>query len=295
MTVLQRSASVHGNAAPRIPSRLDLRFASDGDCTRMFVLAQDPPWRAIRAFRNSLGQALVHLHNVSGGVLAGDLLHLSIDAEPSARVQVTSVGAARIYRKGPNRPTACVSTSIRIGDGALLEYLPDVIIPFAGSRFSQSTSISLAGNAGFIGWETIAAGRIAGGEVFAFDSFHSECSVRSDIRPLALERFTLIPSERNPQSIARWGRFRYTATLYICHTGVAQPRWRDLESKLSELAADDTSASARWGVSTLIAHGLVVRGLALEAHEITEGLRKFWAHGKQEIWGEPAIPPRKIN
>jgi len=295
--VLDRFAIVPRNAweNPRIPSRLELRFAPDGDCTRMFVLTQDPPWRAIRAFRNSLDQALVHLHNVSGGVLAGDSLHLSIDAAPSARVQVTSIGASRIYRRGPDRPAACVSTSIRIGDGALLEYLPDVIIPFAGSRFRQSTSVSLASNAGFIGWEMIAAGRIASGEVFAFDSFHSECSVRSDIRPLALERYTLIPAERSAQSIARWGRFRYTATLYICHTGVAQPRWRDLESKLNELAFAETSISVRWGVSTLTAHGVVVRGLALEAHQITEGLQKFWEHGKQEIWGEAAIPPRKIH
>jgi urease accessory protein len=267
----------------------------DGDRTRMLVAAQDPPWRAIRAFRNSQGQALVHLHNVSGGVLAGDSLCLSIDAEPSTRVQITSVGATRIYRRGPGRPMAHLRTSIRIGDGAMLEYLPDVVIPFAGSSFSQSTSVSLAHNAGFIGWETIAAGRTASGETFAFDFFHSECTVHSGSRPLALERYTLIPAERELHSIARWGRFRYTASLYMCHTGLAQSRWRDIESCLNELALLRTSPSVRWGVSRLIENGLVIRALALEAHHITSGLRTFWERGKQEIWCEPAVPPRKIN
>lgn len=280
---------------PLTSSRLELRFAREGDCTRMFVLDQEPPWRAIRAFRNARDEALVHLHNVSGGVLGGDSLQLSIDAALSARVQVTSVGATRIYRRRPDRSSASLCTTIHIGDGALLEYLPDAIIPFAGSRFSQSTSVSLARNAGFIAWETIAAGRIASGEVFAFDSFHSEWSVRSETRTLALERYSLIPADRDPRSPARWGRFRYTTTLYFCHTGVAQHRWRNLESRLNDLAMNLSSASERWGASTLVANGLVVRGLALEAHQIAAGLRAFWSHGKQEIWGEPAIPPRKIN
>lgn len=278
-----------------VPSRLELGFSSDGTFTRMFVLTQQPPWRAIRAFQNSLGQALVHLHNVSGGILSGDSLHLAIDAAPGARVQVTSVGATRVYRHRPGRAAARLSTSVQIGEDAMLEYLPEAVIPFAGSRFSQSTTVSLGRNAGFIGWESIAAGRIARGEEFAFDFFHSEFSVSSDVRPLALERWSLTPSTSASRSVARWGRFRYTATLYVCHTGVAQPRWLDLESCLNRLAMAHNSQSARWGVSTLIANGLVVRGLALEAHQITAGLRTFWEYAKQEIWGEPAVLPRKIN
>ncbi len=52
----------------------------------MFVATQDPPWRAIRAFQNGQRQAVVHLHNVSGGILSGDSLHLSIEAGAATRV-----------------------------------------------------------------------------------------------------------------------------------------------------------------------------------------------------------------
>jgi urease accessory protein len=260
----------------------------------MVVPRQEPPWRAIRAFQNSLGQAVVHLHNVSGGILSGDSLHLSIEAGTSTRVQVTSVGATRIYRQRLGRQTARLSTSIRVSDGARLEYLPDAVIPFSGSRCSQSMEISLGANAGFIGWETLAAGRIASGEEFAFDYFHSALSIYSDIRPLALERYTLTPSVRDPRSVARWGRFRYATTLYICHTGVSQPRWLDLESQLNDHAWGQISGSSRWGVSTLVDAGLVIRGLALEAHQITAGLKIFWDLAKRALWGEPAVPPRKI-
>jgi urease accessory protein len=279
---------------PGDPRRLELRFDVNGGVTRMNVFRQEPPWRAIRAFHNPQRQALVHLHNVSGGILAGDALDLSVQAGPATRVQVTTVGATRIYRTRPDRAAARLSTSIRIGEGAMLEYLPDATIPFAGSRFMQRTSVSLGANAGFIGWEIVAAGRVGSGEVFEFDFFDSEFHILSDARPLAMERYSLRPSVRDPRSVVRWGRFRYTATLYVCHTGVAPSRWIGVESRLNELAVQQTSQEVRWGASTLVAGGVVIRGLSLEVHQITTGLPIFWGHAKQEIWGEPAVVPRKI-
>ena len=276
-------------------SRLEVRFTSDGTDTCMLAVIQEPPWRAVRAFRNAQRQAVVHLHNVSGGILAGDLLSLSIEAEAAARVQVTSVGATRIYRQGSGDTIARLVTSIRVADDAMLEYLPDVTIPFAGSRFSQKTNVSLAKNAGFIGWDMLAAGRIASGEEFEFDLYASEFSVYSNGRPIAIERYSLAPAIRDPTSVARWGRFRYLATLYVCHSGVTQSIWDRLESQLNEIACADTSEAARWGVSTLISGGIIIRGLTMEAHQALDGLHKFWGLAKQEIWGESAMAPRKIN
>jgi len=261
----------------------------------MLVPFQDPPWRVIRAFPNSLRQAVVHLHNVSGGILSGDSLRLEIEMGDAARVQITSVGATRVYRQRLGVGGAGVDTFIRIEGGSVLEYLPDFVIPFAGSCFRQSTAISLGSNAGFIGWETLAAGRVASGEEFGFDSFHSEFSISSDTRPLALERYSLTPSLESLRSIAYWGRFRYLASLYVCHTGVSQRQWIGLETYLNDFAFAQTGYETRWGVSTLIAGGLVIRGLAREAHQLTRGLHSFWDMAKRELWGEPAIPPRKIN
>jgi urease accessory protein len=285
----------HSPRANESARRLHLQFVPDGGRTRMSIGLQDQPWRVIRAFPNPLGQAVVHLHNVSGGVLSGDSLDLRIDAEPSSRVQITTAGATRIYRRRPGQEAARISTSIRIDAGAFLEYLPDATIPFSGSNFSQSTAIFLGPGAGYIGWDIIAAGRIARGERFQFDRFHSEYAIHCAARPLALERYVLEPSIRNAASAARWGKFCYTSTLYVCHTGVADSKWAAVEARLNDFAYARTTPDERWGVSALISGGLVVRGLASEAYRIPDGLNAFWALAKQEVWGEPAIPPRKIN
>jgi hypothetical protein len=99
----------------------------------MRVGAQDPPWKVIRAFEQPNGGALVHLHNVSGGILAGDRLSLHIDVGAGAIAQVTSTSATRLYRHRAGAPDSEQHLSISVAEGAVLEYLPDAIIPFAGS------------------------------------------------------------------------------------------------------------------------------------------------------------------
>src|SRR5258708_12705979 len=99
------------------------------------VREQRPPLQVIRAFPVSTGGALVHIHNISGGVLGGDRLSLEVEVEPGAHAQLTSTGATRLYRSRPGVPAAQQTGTITVRKGALLEYLPDPLIPFAGSCY----------------------------------------------------------------------------------------------------------------------------------------------------------------
>ena len=74
----------------------------------------------------------MHLHNVSGGVLSGDKLAVEIAALAESRVQITTTGATRLYRRRSGGAESEQSVSIKVGDGAIVEYLPDPVIPFAG-------------------------------------------------------------------------------------------------------------------------------------------------------------------
>jgi len=188
-----------------LTARLELRFDACGGRTRMQRGAQQPPWRVIRAFPQENGATLVHLHNVSGGVLAGDDLHLDIEIGSHAHAQVTSTGATRVYRHREGRLDSQQSTSISVAEGGLLEYLPDALIPFAGSRHRQSTRITLAEGATLFGWEMIAPGRQAMGERFQFHSLRLTTRIESPLGPLLLEDFLLEPGVESLLSPARLG------------------------------------------------------------------------------------------
>jgi urease accessory protein len=283
--------------SPSVVGRLGLRFACQQDRhqTRLVASEQSPPLRVVRAFSQQDGAALVHLHNLSGGILGGDQLTLDVDIEPQASVQLTTTGATRLYRCRPGTPAAEQTTTIQVQRGGLLEYLPDPLIPFAGSRYHQQTTIELAEDAGLFWWETIAPGRTARGELFAYDQLHISTKITSQGRPLALERYTLEPQQQRLASLARLGPYTYFCSMYICRVGLNAASWLKLERTLNTLAYQiSTPESIVWGVSSLVAHGLVVRGVSCQGYTIAGGLTKFWQEAKLALYGREAIPPRKV-
>lgn len=262
----------------------------------MRVGAQQPPWKVVRAFPIPNGGALTHVHNVSGGVLAGDALALRIDVGPRAVAQVTSTGATRLYRHRPGRPPSEQSTLISVAEGGLLEYLPDALIPFAGSRHVQRTQVTLADRASFFWWEILAPGRDAMGERFAFESLRMETGIASAARPLLLESFTLEPRARAMDSPARLGGHLYTATFYVFQVGRPVSDLRQLETELNEIAGELSRPGGNiWGASALAADGVVVKGLSATARDLPATLARFWMAARLFLTGEEAFPPRKLR
>ena len=95
--------AAHSPSSPSTAGKLHLRFrpSEQGETrlTAVDALMQTPPLRFVRPFPLPDGAALVHLHNLSGGVLGGDTLQTTIDVDAGARAQVTTTGATRIYRR----------------------------------------------------------------------------------------------------------------------------------------------------------------------------------------------------
>ncbi len=101
------------------------------------------PWHHFPpSYLDDSGCAFTWLVNPSGGLVGGD--HLSVEAQLHARTHVlmTSPSANRVYRS-LSEP-AVQEVRLSVGPGARLEWLPEVTIPFAGSRFRQSIHVDLA-------------------------------------------------------------------------------------------------------------------------------------------------------
>jgi urease accessory protein len=273
---------------------LSLNFAMSGGKTVLRVLRQEPPWRALRAFPNSSGEALIHLHNVSGGILGGDKLRLEATLDPRAQAQISAVSATRVYRSRTEGSPACQTTKLYVGRDALLEYLPDTLIPFAHARFEQKTEIHLDEGAGLIWWETLSAGRISSGESFAFDHVSVDTSIFAGGRSVAMERYSLRPGASGLSCPARFGRFLYSSTMYVCQAGKDVTEWIMLENELNLLARAISTEGVKWGASALISDGMVVRGMAQNAQQVSDGLRAMWQAAKRLVWRRPALAPRRI-
>jgi urease accessory protein len=293
--VLQSAPGI-GIHAPRVARdapvhQLSLCFGRE----RFRVQRQDPPWKVVRAFALQESGALVHLHNVSGGVLAGDRLALEVEVEAGAAAQITTTGATRLYRLRAGASDSEQRSRFSVGDGGLLEYLPDAVIPYAGSRHLQRTEIRLGRGSTLFWWEVLAPGRLAAGERFAFERLRVQTEVYSGQRPILREDFLLEPAGKDLAATARMFEYSHTVSLCAAQEGRPAAFWRVLEDRLNGIAGARTRpGQALWGASALVSDGVVVRGLSVSGRFIHEPLIEFWRTARLAITGQDAVPPRKV-
>jgi urease accessory protein len=249
----------------------------------------------VRAFPQPGAGTLVHLNNVSGGVLAGDRLALEVEVRAGAAAQITTTGATRLYRHRADAADSEHRARFLVGDAALLEYLPDAVIPYAGSRHCQRTEIRLGRGATLFWWEVLAPGRLAAGERFAFERLRIETEVHAGTRPVLREDFLLEPTQRALSATVRM--FEYTHVVSLCAVQEGRPPafWRMLEDRLNEVARQRSQPQqAVWGASALASDGVVVRGLSMSGRFIHGALIEFWRTARKAVTGADAVPPRKI-
>lgn len=277
-------------------ANLHLSFESTGGGqTILRVKQQQPPWRVVRGFPAPSGETLAHIHNLSGGILDTDRLSWHVDVGPCAQAQITSTGATRVYRSRSPERHASQHVTARIASNAYLEYVPDQLIPFAGSRFQQTTRIEIDPGGSLIWWDRVAPGREASGEIFLFESLTSDFELIAGGQPVAIERWTLAPSHHRLDSITRLGPFRHFASCYVCRAGEPPAYWKNFESQMQPIADHLSSAEVSWGVTSLRAHGLVIRGLAVNGRSLAGGLLEIWKIAKWLLCGRVATLPRKVH
>jgi len=197
--------------------RVELAFARDGARTVLIRQYATTPLHV----QGVLGRrapddpcAEVAVLNVAGGVMAGDLLEQDIVAEPGAAVRALTVGAARIYR-APDDTPARMRTTLRVGAGARIEYLPDELIPYAGALYESETTVELEPGGQAIVSEVVGPGRLHRGELFAYRRLDLCVRAGRAGQPLLRDALTLEPARWPPMSGPILGPYTHLATLYV--------------------------------------------------------------------------------
>jgi urease accessory protein len=188
--------------------RLNLAFALHRGRTILRDAYCEVPFKITRLHESSsLGLPHLILMHCTAGLFGGDKLECSIRVERGARILLTQQSATKVHPScaGP----AAQSTRIYVESDAELHLYCDPIIPFAGARLHQVTSIEAEPGARLCFWESFMAGRVGHGEVWEFDELASETQLRSEGRLLYLDRFLLRPRQHHPASDWAMSHFRY--------------------------------------------------------------------------------------
>src|SRR5260370_39541057 len=140
----------------------EIGFVHRDGATRLAHLYQRDPLRVLFPASEPGDIPLAVLLTTSGGLVAGDGLTITIQAEENPAAQVTAPAAEKIYRS--TGATTEITQHLSVGEGAWLEYLPPETILFEGARLRRETIVELGPGGGFLGGGILVFGRRARGE-----------------------------------------------------------------------------------------------------------------------------------
>lgn len=208
------------------------------------------------------GVLVVNVVNPTAGLLSGDRIHCQIAVERGARLLLTTPSASRAHctRDG----YAEVTQELRVAAGGWLENWPELLIAQGGARFRQTTVLRVERGGELFFFESLAPGRVAMGEAFAFAELRWSTDLLLDDELIARERYRLVPEEA---SVRAW-RAQF-ATGYYASCFVVTPRlhrdsdcWQrihDLHDSDGWIGCGPLRGEGAWIVKLLAKNSIVLR------------------------------------
>ncbi|MBM4138417.1 MAG: hypothetical protein FJ244_02930 [Nitrospira sp.] len=270
--------------------RLQLEYAKRDGRTIISRSHCTTPWHLLPPiYLDDTGAAYTLLVNPSGGLVGGDRLSIDMKVDEHAHVLISAPSANRVYRS--EGEVSVQDITLTVGPGAVLEWLPEQTIPFAGSRFKQTIHATLAPGATILLWDAIASGRMARGERWAFATLENEIRITTASGASPLERYALDPAT-NLGAVGLAADWDYVASLYVVNDAVPPEVWSRLETRIG-LALDEYAEHILGGVSQPAVPGIAVKLLAKSAPDLMRMLDVLWAAVRAELWGLPPVAWRK--
>jgi urease accessory protein len=239
-------------------------------------------------YLDDTGTAYVYLLSPCGGVVGGDRYNLHLTLRDEARACLTTSAATKLY--ATSGAVARQTWTITLQPGAVLEYLPEQVIPFAQAAFQQDMTVQLGTGACAFIMEIVAPGRLARGEVFAYRTYSSGLRVQdAQGRLLLRERLQLQPQCWHPNNLGMLEGYTYVGTFYALCEGTPLPS--ELVEGLHTLLAGQPGCAG--SASLLACGGIVVRVLSTAHATLARALYEAWSMLRQHTLGYPAVVWRK--
>jgi urease accessory protein len=288
---------------------LRLRFDRRGSATVVAGCRYTLPLQVLAPVALDDPAAVVSMLNPTGGLVGGDRLSIDVDVAAGAHAVLTTPSATRVYRTEGEETIQ--SVRLAIGPHAVVEWVPDHTIPFAGSALRQTIDVELDETAGLVLVDAFSAGRIALGEAWRFSVLDSAISIRDQHGWLLYDRFVL---RGRPGVVRAAGRRGAGAPAEArLHTeddpvfdGLGFTESRPYFASIAIVGAFDRDRfaadveqlvahrdAARLGVAALSRRGTLVRCLAATAPALVDAVEGCWRLARRALLGLPPLSLRK--
>ncbi len=158
------------------------------------------------------GWLVVNMASPTPGLLSGDRVKMNITVENGARLLLTAPSASRIHTMPEGH--AEWRQEFHVATGGTLDFWPEYLIPQAGSRYHQRSILNVAPGGTLLWTESLAPGRTAAGEIFAFSELRIATDLHVGPAHLARERYALTPGDATQRALLRHFATPYYASIF---------------------------------------------------------------------------------
>ncbi|MDN4606657.1 urease accessory protein UreD [Sporosarcina highlanderae] len=258
---------------PRIRhhGKLEMVFEPRRGYTRMPHVFQQPPLKASRElYQGDDPTATVYVMESSGGMVAGDRNDITIELLPGSSARIIQQSALKVYRS--HTGDTCVQTiDVKLAEEARLEWMPEVIIPFAEAKFQMETTIHLANNATLLWGEIIAPGREMRGEVFDFTSLKSKMKIYVEGELIAFDSLHFIPENMNFQELGMLEDALYVGSIWLVSDKADRLDLREIQEELN------VGEGLRAGVTRLAGNAVHCRFLGVNQWRLMQEMKRVFS------------------
>jgi urease accessory protein len=265
----------------------EIGFGCRDGGTRLAHLYQHDPLRVLFPQPAEGEASTAVLVTTSGGLVAGDRLHVSVSVGEGAAAHVTTAAAEKLYRS--TGPTTIVEQRLALESGARLEFLPQETIVFDAARVRRTTTVELGPGAAFLGGGILVFGRRAHGESFTSGLLHDVWEVYRGGALLWGDALHL-----DGDIAATMADPACFAGAAACATFILAPRQGDPRDFIEGARAVQERSAApglRAGV-TAVAGLLIARWLGPDALSLRRAYADLAAHLRRAALGLPVRLPR---
>ncbi len=274
--------SVHQSALSEVGrvGRLDLHYARHGQRTILAHSRCSSPWHLFPPmYLDATGCAFTSLVNPSGGFVAGDQLSIHASLDRDAHAVLSTPSANRVYRSLGREARQTVTLSV--ASGAILEWFPEVMIPYSGSRFVQTIDVRLEKGATALIWDSLASGRMARGERWAFASLRNEIRITTASGERLLERYEMGP---DPYSVGLVSTYDYVASFFVVSDSIDPTRWPPLRGIVADVL-ESLGSDLLGGVTEPTVPGMAVKLVARSSEVLVTVQERLWDATRRALCG----------
>lgn len=221
------------------------------------------PIKIMKPFDMGNGYIKVMILSASAGMLEGDSQEMQLTIGDGTGVELVSQSFEKIHRMGDG--FARRNCTIRVGRDAYMGFLPQPVIPFAGSAFENRIEVFLEDDTSvFVLNEILSCGRYASGELFQYRFYRSLTSVYRNERLIYRDNVCFEPDHMQMDGMGMYEGYTHLASVVLFNF-----RMNDsLIAKLRTLV--HATPGVAGGISRLQSGDCAIKVLGMGAQKLQE-------------------------